>query len=142
MSRTAWGTRVLWAAGLVTATAIAAGVWIIDSPTQQRLKRLDGARLSELQALEMAARTYWGEHDALPADLATLKAQPGMSVSTTDPSGGPDYSYRPLDATHYELCAQFDTDSANGRSPQVMNAWAHPAGKHCFRRSVEAKDSD
>jgi len=99
MSRTPWGSRVLWATGLVTAAAIAAGVWVIDSPNQQRLKRLDGARLSELQALDSAARSYWREHDALPADIHALLEQPGVALSSSDPAGGPDFSYRPLDAT-------------------------------------------
>ena len=66
MSRTAWGTRVLWATGIVTAAAIAAGVWVIDSPSQQRLKRLDDARVSHLRTLETAASNYWRENDALP----------------------------------------------------------------------------
>ena len=32
MSQTAWGSRLLWATGVFTALAIAAGVWVIDSP--------------------------------------------------------------------------------------------------------------
>ncbi|MNM34480.1 hypothetical protein D3C81_451270 [compost metagenome] len=142
MSRTAWGTRVLWATGIVTALAVAAGVWVIDSPAQQRLKRLDGARLSNLQTLEMAARNYWREHDVLPADMATLLAQPGMELTAKDPQGGPDYRYRPLDATHYEFCASFATSSASKRHRGFDGEWAHPAGDHCFRRAVGAKDND
>lgn len=140
MSRTPWGSRVLWATGLVTAAAIAAGVWVIDSPNQQRLKRLDGARLSELQALDSAARSYWREHDALPADIHALLEQPGMALSSSDPAGGPDFSYRPLDASHFELCARFDTSSADGPRRAALNEWAHPAGRHCFRRTLARND--
>lgn len=142
MSRTAWGTRVLWATGIVTAAAIAAGVWVIDSPSQQRLKRLDDARVSHLRTLEIAAGNYWRENDALPPNILALAAQPGMILTYKDPAGGPDYRYRALDATHYELCAQLDTSTAE--SPQRGNAgeWAHPAGNHCFRRTVSKKDGE
>ncbi len=142
MSRTAWGTRVLWATGLVTAAAIAAGIWVIDSPSQQRLKRLDAARLSHLQTLELAANNYWRENDALPPNILALVAQPGMLLTQKDPSGGPDYVYRPLDATHYELCAQFDTSSARETPRGLAGEWAHPAGNHCFRRSVSTRNNE
>ncbi|MGH8052844.1 MAG: hypothetical protein ACREP4_02820 [Stenotrophomonas sp.] len=142
MSRTAWGSRVLWATGIVTAAAIAAGVWVIDSPSQQRLKRLDAARVSDLQTLEIAARNYWRENDTLPPNILALAAQPGMVLTYKDPSGGPDYRYRTLDATHYELCAQFDTSSAEGPQRGRIGEWTHPAGHHCFRRAVGEKDSE
>lgn len=142
MSRTAWGTRVLWATGIVTALAVAAGIWVIDSPSQQRLKRMDNARLSDLRTLEIAARNYWRENDALPPNIGTLISQPGMELTWKDPGGGPDYRYRPLDATHYELCAQFDTDSAAERLRGPVNEWAHPAGNHCFRRAISEKDNE
>lgn len=142
MSRTAWGTRVLWATGIVTAAAIAAGIWVIDSPSQQRLKRLDDARLSHLQALETAVRTYWREHDALPPNMLTLTSQPGMQLTFKDPASGPNYRYRALDGTHYELCAQFDTSSADQQGYRGADEWSHPAGNHCFRRAVSGKDSE
>lgn len=142
MNRTAIGTGLLWIIGLVTAAAIVAGVWVIDSPNQQRRLRLDAARVADLGTLETAARSYWKEHDSLPASLEVLRAQPGVNLPVQDPDGGPDYRYRLLDATHFELCAQFATDTAaRRRAPRGMPAaeWAHPAGEHCFRRS--AKDS-
>ena len=137
------GGSVLWAAGIVTVLSITAGVWVMDSPMRQRLLRLDEARISDLQTLEIAVNQWWLEHKSLPADLGTLAAQPGINLPRHDPDGGSDYRYRPLDATHYELCADFATDSgersARWRVPQA-GQWAHPAGAHCFRRSVDSKD--
>lgn len=137
------GGSVLWAAGIVTVLSITAGVWVMDSPMRQRLLRLDEARISDLQTLEIAVNQWWLEHKSLPADLDALAAQPGVNLPRHDPDGGSDYRYRPLDATHYELCADFATDSgersARWRVPQA-GQWAHPAGAHCFRRSVDSKD--
>lgn len=142
MTRTALGTGLLWIIGIVTVAAIIAGIWVIDSPNQQRRLRLDDARVSDLVVLETAARSYWKEHDRLPPSLDVLRAQPGVNLPARDPDGGPDYRYRLLDATHFELCARFATDTA-ARTPEPRGMpaaqWAHPAGEHCFRRS--AKDS-
>ncbi len=137
------GSRMLWATGIVTVLSIAAGAWVMDSPMRQRLQRLDDARIANLRTLETAVASWWEEHEALPADLATLAAQPGLALPRRDPEGGADYRYRPLDANHYELCADFATDSAEPRTrwrlPQA-GQWAHPAGAHCFRRGVGDRD--
>lgn len=140
MSTVVWGRRVLWAAGIVTALAVVAGVLVIDSPSHQRLKRLDNARIADLQALDIAARSYWREHDMLPPDIRTLAAQPGMALPLNDPAGGPAYVYRLLDPTHFQLCARFSTDSSSGQRQGHLDAWAHPAGDHCFRREAGDKD--
>lgn len=140
MSRANWGGRVLWATGIFTALAIAAGVWVIDSPAQQRLMRLDDNRIQGLQQLDRAVRNYHSSHDALPPDVSTLTAQPEVDLDLADPDGGPDFSYTPLDADHYQLCARFATRSTDGRRRFIDDAWAHPVGDHCFRRS--AKDED
>ncbi|TDB26598.1 hypothetical protein ATCM_02405 [Stenotrophomonas sp. ATCM1_4] len=138
MSQTAWGSRLLWATGVFTALAIAAGVWVIDSPAQQRLLRLDESRLQDLRSLEQAARSYRTAHEALPPDMARLRATPGLDLPLHDPAGGPDYRYRLLDDNHFELCALFATDSARQRRFGGLEAdWAHPAGEHCFRRSIK-----
>lgn len=141
MSHSTWGSRLLWAAGIITALAVAAGVWIIDSPAQQRLQRLDDSRLQDLRMLDSAARSYHQSHDQLPADLAALAAQPGAALNLSDPQGGPDYRYRRLDETHFELCARFATASNVGlRRGMAFNEWNHPAGDHCFRRSLKDED--
>jgi hypothetical protein len=143
MSTGNWGARVLWTAGIVTALAVAAGIWIIDSPVQERLKRLDEARTQQLRMLDIAARAYWKEHDALPPDIATLASRPGAEQVVHDVDGGPDYRYRPLDATHFELCARFATNSADNRGLRlatIADEWAHPVGDHCFRRTLDDKD--
>ena len=137
------GRRVLWAAGIATVLSIATGVWVMDSPAQQRRLRLDETRIGDLQTLEIAVNQWWQEHKSLPADLDTLAAQPGVNLPRHDPAGGGDYRYRPLDAAHYELCADFATDSgerrARWRLPQA-GQWVHPVGAHCFRRGVDDGD--
>lgn len=142
MSTANGGKYLLWAAGVFTALAIAAGVWVIDSPAQQRLLRLDESRLEDLRTLSQAVRSYHTEHAALPADMTLLRATPGLALPLQDPAGGPDYRYRLIDADHYELCAKFSVDSARQRRFGAWDAtWAHPAGEHCFRRSIKKDEA-
>lgn len=141
--RAGGGRGVLWATGIATALALAAGVWTMDSPMQQRQLRLDEARIGDLQTLEMAVTAWRNEHEALPPTLDALAAQPGVNLPRRDPAGGADYRYRRIDDTRYELCADFATDSgqrrARWRLPQA-GQWAHPAGPHCFGRVAGGKD--
>lgn len=137
------GHRVLWATGIATVLSIAAGVWVMDSPMRQRLLRVDETRVGDLRTLESAVDRWWHEHQALPADLGVLAAQPGVSLPLHDPDGRSDYRYRPLDGQRYELCADFATDSSEHRSRRGVawaGGWSHPAGPHCFRRNAGGRD--
>lgn len=142
MSRTNVGARLLWVIAIATVAAIIAGVLVMGSPSQQRDQRLDGARIRDLNLLQITIRAYWREHEQLPQSLEVVAAQPGISLPLRDPVNGAGYGYRVIDATHFQLCAQFATDTsehARGRNG-IISDWPHPRGQHCFRRA--AKDSD
>ncbi|MGV8959441.1 MAG: hypothetical protein ACOH1V_03540 [Stenotrophomonas sp.] len=142
MSRVPLGTRLLAAASLVTGAAIIAGILVMGSPTQQRLWRLDESRAADLETLQAATRDYWRAQGNLPHSLAVLAAQPGASLPLHDPVSGLPYGYRVIDATHFELCATFATDSAQhgGHRGTTSNAWLHPRGQHCFPRATKDPD--
>lgn len=141
MNRAPWGKRLLWLAGVVTTISIVAGLFLIDSPAEQRRLRLDAARITDLQMLRDLVRHHWREQAVLPADLDVLAAQPGATVPRKDPGGGPAYLYKPLEAPHFELCTTFDTDSAiSARSRRTFDIWTHPAGPHCFRLNAGDRD--
>ena len=84
-------------------------------------------------------------HGALPASLAELAAQPGVSLAVRDPVTGAAYGYEAGAGSKYRLCAVFATDTAK-RDPQrdpfrySDQRWPHPAGRHCFDREVEAHE--
>ncbi|WP_305804985.1 hypothetical protein [Stenotrophomonas sp. YIM B06876] len=138
MSRLPPGTRLLAVASLVAGAAIIAGILVTGSPAQQRLWRLDESRKADLETLQLATRDYWRAHGALPQSLAVVAAQPGMSLPLHDPVSDLPYGYRVIDATRFELCATFATDSARhgGHRGAPPDAWVHPRGSHCFRRAT------
>lgn len=67
--------------------AIAASV-VMGPPSKQREARLDARRVQDLQRIVQAIDAYHANHKASPADMATLTAQPGWGLATTDPQRG------------------------------------------------------
>jgi hypothetical protein len=130
------GTRLLGAASLLTIAAMACGIWVMGSPAQQRLIRLDDARVADLAQLEVAVERYLREQQQLPATLEVLVNQPGTDLRWRDRSSHQPYGYRPLGDEAIELCAHFATDTARTAHGDAGD-WPHPAGQHCFRRPVE-----
>ncbi len=133
MSRPAPGTMLMWAAGLVIATAVVVGILATGSPRQQRLFRLDAVRTSHLASLQHAVQSFHERQGRLPSSLAEVDAQPGIGLELLDPGDHPPYRYRALDADRFELCAVFDTDTAaRPRHLPPDDGWAHGIGEQCF----------
>jgi hypothetical protein len=131
VARTAGGAVVLI---LVTALTLA------GSPRAARARAADERRVQALQTISSAIDAYHGSQRHLPASLEKLREQPAVYVeSIVDVSTGKPYEYRRLDAKSYQLCATFETDSSTlpAARPRFGNLWNHPAGRHCFKLTVQ-----
>lgn len=130
-------------AAIMVVVALAWGGWVIGSPAQERVRKLDEQRMSDLQAL--ANGVYQVVYKGLPKDPAgTLTeslpktvneviAQSGIT-RVNDPETGAPYVYRVIDVTHFEVCAVFALPGVH----QYDSFWDHPAGEKCF--SFDVKD--
>jgi hypothetical protein len=130
-------TPAAFAAALSAATVLAAGVGflLIGSPPHIRELRLDEQRVGDLQSLESAIAGYNKMHHRLPQSLDELHKS-GVWPAWRSFGAGP-YEYRPIDPSKYELCASFQTDSANETAPVWQRKkWSHNAGRVCFRRDA------
>jgi hypothetical protein len=134
-----------WLGGLVVAVvgaAVAAGLVILGSPSDARLRRLDERRVAELRQLARDIDVFWTRRAALPASLDALAGEAGLGERRADPDTGEPYAYRAIDATHYELCAVFAAEAgAPGLAPDLA-FWAHGAGRHCFTIEAQAAPRD
>jgi hypothetical protein len=154
---------VLGVSGAAVAVAVVLGIGFLGSPAQERERRVDDRRLADLHAITAAADLYWTRHGRLPASLDDLAAEPGLGISTRDPTTSEMYEYRALDDGRYEVCATFaaesgpPTESASiiqrscqgchgqGSSAaagigdpvaahlELRDLWAHGSGRQCFR---------
>jgi hypothetical protein len=120
---------------LAVVAVVAAGVYLLNSPSEERALRLDERRVGDLITLAAAVDVYWMRHERLPTSLDELRSEPVGRVEWNDPASGAPYEYRPLAERSYEMCATFDRDSAaRGRLRSGDAVWGHRPGRQCFRR--------
>jgi hypothetical protein len=122
--------------GTSVVAAIVAGLFLIGSPSAERLRRLDEIRVRDLTQLSHGIDLYWQREEKLPPSIDALATAPGVPFrSTMDPSTSEPYAYRALDATRYELCAVFEAEDADGDYSDRF--WAHGVGRTCFELNAE-----
>ncbi len=121
---------ILGFAGAIVVGAIVAGLVIVGSPTEARLRRLDERRVRDLVGITHALNQFWTSRGRLPASLNELVESPGTDVDTVDPVTGEPYRYEVVDGKTYDLCADFQRDSDG---MDFGRFWSHGAGRRCFR---------
>ncbi len=157
---------VLGASGTAVVAAVVVGLVLLGNPAQERERRIDDRRAADLHAIAAATDLYRARHGQLPASLDDLAAEPGLRISTRDPTSAEMYGYRALDDGRYEVCATFAAESTGptGTTPILQRScqgchapgspvaarvddpaaarlglrdlWAHGAGRQCFQMRV------
>jgi len=127
------------AAGVIATVAVvgavAAGIYVLGSPSEERVLKLDDRRTADLTTLAGAVDIFWTRHQRLPESLDELRSEPVGRLELQDPSSGRAYEYRALAERSYEVCAVFERDSAARDSPaRADGLWAHGPGRQCFTR--------
>lgn len=141
MSRPGVGRSLLVAATLIVVATLAGALWVMDSPSKQRDRRIDERRVSELLSITGAIDEWARLKGRMPASLVDLSAQPGSSLVIVDPVDGKHYAYEVVSIFNYKLCATFATSTSDrGRDTNRYRAyndeWMHPAGRHCFDQTL------
>lgn len=129
---------------LVMLAAVIAGLVIAGSPNQERMRKADQQRVSDLQQISYAVDVYMNTNSVLPPSLIDLARSPNTYIqSIMDPETAVPYTYRLGDAGRYTLCATFETPSDSGPDqparPQPAGFWTHGIGERCFE--LEARKS-
>jgi hypothetical protein len=128
----------------VVLIALVWGATIIGSPFQERLRKFDEQRVSNLQSIasEIQQIAYGnrfrgnGEEpeNPVPPTLEAVQQQAQyQAVDIRDPETGEMYTYNVIDDTRYKLCATFTFPRDNRYNVR----WNHPAGEHCYEIDVE-----
>lgn len=124
---------------VAVSVAVIAGLVVIGSPGEVRLRRFDQTRAINLTSIATAIAAYRQTHETLPAKLEELQqSQQFANFSLTDPLGRP-YEYNVKDAFSYELCAQFDTATDRSAEPVRTVFEKHGAGRQCFSREARPR---
>jgi len=113
----------------VVAVAVAVGLYVAGSPAEQRLQRLDGRRVADLQRLERAIDLHYTRTGELPAALDRLVDGRLLSSLPRDPETDEPYELNVTDDARFELCAEFRRASTLEPGDSF---WSHGAGRQCF----------
>ena len=135
---------------LVILAGIVAGFVYAGSPAEERIRRIDMQRVSNLQMLQSEIVSYWQAKEALPENFEAVVAANDVRgvVMPLDPETGKAYEYRVTGPLSFELCATFARKSEYGISTEVTTLarkpyydfaenWDHDMGRHCFARTID-----
>lgn len=117
---------------VVVLAAIVAGVYLIGSPGEARLVRMDERRVEDFRAARQAVDRYWTAHGHLPPSLDSLVPEHPNRAFLHDPATGDPYGYRAVADSAYELCASFTHPSSDETPGRMDDAWLHPSGRYCY----------
>lgn len=143
-----------FAVGTIVAVSIVLGFFIIGSPADQRERRFDDERLSDLQILQSQIVNYWVEKTYLPADLRKLEDSISGFIPPTDPGTKQAYEYKIISPLSFELCAVFSKERKESNMTgqgaksyaypiyesggfQFQKNWDHDAGRFCWTRTID-----
>lgn len=126
--------------GALVLAGIAAGLSKLDSPGEARLRRLDEARIDDLQTLAREVKSHWRTHGVLlPGLTAESAIKYNVNQHLKDPETKTPYEYRVLEKDAFELCATFGTTLDNSPDHRTHNDfWRHGPGRTCFRFQADA----
>ncbi len=127
---------------LVVAVVVIGGLMLAGSPADQRVRRFDETRVSDLRQLHYAIDSFYADRGVLPASLDEVKDPRYGAYRFVDPESGSTYEYQRLASTTYQLCANFSLSSVevsdlnDPRLPKPLyltdENFYHEAGRSCF----------
>ncbi|MBU1705678.1 hypothetical protein KKG19_03045 [Patescibacteria group bacterium] len=137
---------------LVILVAIVMGFFVVGSPSQQRARRMDEQRVSDLSSIQGQILNHWVQKGTLPADLEALKDPLYGYEAPLDPATNQPYELAVRGELNFTLCATFDTayDPSAGATDRYyyespvypvggkgMDIWTHDQGRTCFERTID-----
>jgi uncharacterized membrane protein len=137
-----------WGVGLVVVLAILGGFFIVGTPQEARMHRMDQQKVSDLQNIQWQIINYWQQKERLPGGLDELNDPLSGYTIPVDAESGEAYDYLPTGPTSFKLCATFNLAGGAqqmGRDysypvpvgTKGMDTWEHTAGETCFERTID-----
>ncbi len=134
--------------GVLAFVTIVSGFFIVGTPAEARLARLDTQKVSGLQDIQSRVTSYWQAKRQLPSSLADLSDPLSYGPLPTDPQTGKQYIYQPTGALSFKLCADFNKESRvnyarsvpavpEGIKGMAQDNWQHGSGQVCFDRTID-----
>lgn len=142
----------IYAVILVVVFAVIGGFMVVGSPKEERLRKFDERKVSDLQTIQSRILEYWGNKKKVPDSLDLLNDDLIGFRVPKDPETGNDYEYYKQGQDAFQLCAVFNRQSI-GMSSDIgmriskpvgpggyigsMASFSHGPGRTCFDRNID-----
>ncbi|MBU1289721.1 hypothetical protein KKG85_00530 [Patescibacteria group bacterium] len=132
----------------IVIAVFASSLFIVESPTATRDRKMDNEVLSKLQSLDNSIRNYYLENEKLPVDFGELMAEFSYLGYLGDKdfensATGERFEYIVKEEKTFELCANFrisNEDESDISHDIYGKEWRHDAGRQCFERKIRETD--
>lgn len=133
----------------VVLASVIGGFFIVGTPAEQRRRRFDDQRISDLQNIQGQIINYWIKKEAIPQEFGELEDSISGFFVPVDPETNDLYGYEITGDLSFKLCATFKTSSkdsafrgANQPYPypyydSFQQNWTHEADRICFERTID-----
>ncbi|MCH7883219.1 hypothetical protein IIA95_02290 [Patescibacteria group bacterium] len=128
----------------IVAAAVIASFFVVGSPAEERMRRFDARRISDLQSIQFSIVRFWQQKERLPSSLDELQDDISGFRASSDPENREPYEYRITHNLTFELCATFVRASDESRffpepppKRTLSENWTHKAGRTCFERTID-----
>lgn len=128
---------------VIVLASVIGGFLIMGSPATQRKVVFDEQKITDMMGIQWQIISYWQRKQTLPTELGLLNDSLNNFRVPTDPQTNQPYGYRKTGNNSFELCADFNLDSATSNKTIPIapfgdqNNWNHPAGRSCFNRTID-----
>lgn len=124
----------------IVALSIIGGFFIIGSPIEARLHKIDNQRINDLSVIQSQVLQFWQYKEALPENIGELNDPLSGFILPVDPSTGSSYRYESTSDASFKICATFDAESIESeltRPASFEDNWQHTSGEVCFDRTID-----
>jgi len=139
-----------YAVGLLVVLTIIAGFFIIGTPAQARVARMDAQKVSDMQSIQWQIVNYYQQKQALPQTLDQLQDPISGYMIPNQPETNKPYEYKLRGGLSFELCADFGGVSTRQEGLSMaepaalrlkgdlgVGSWQHDKGNECFLRTID-----
>lgn len=148
--RIRWLDPFSWIIACIVVASVVFGFVVIGSPFEQRERRFDERRESDLRTIQYELINYWQRKQILPPNLSGLEDPISGFLVPKDPETGNSYEYAIVEnketRAKFQLCATFKNSSVGDghvstsmvpKGDYYFNVWQHSAGRYCFDREID-----
>jgi len=132
--------RYFYGSLFVVVVVFVASLFFVESPSETRDRKQDGAILDKFNQIDSAINTYYNDYGKLPEDLDALVADITFLTDKDikDLVSGEKFGYSIIATSTYELCATFKTDNKDNENDYKYfdKRWLHSAGYQCLSQKV------